>query len=62
MAGGLIKKPEDPPNFAKKLLETEWREMIVASNVTNETLNTLDMYLRDRAELRSTDHVVISET
>ncbi|EGT51982.1 hypothetical protein CAEBREN_14591 [Caenorhabditis brenneri] len=62
MAGGLIKKPEDPPNFAKKLLETEWREMTVASNVTNETLNTLDMYLRDRAELRSTDHVVISET
>ncbi|CAL2028693.1 unnamed protein product [Caenorhabditis brenneri] len=55
-------KPEDSPNFAKKLLVTEWREMTVASNVTNETLNKLDMYLRVRAELRSTDHVVISET
>ncbi|PIC42791.1 hypothetical protein B9Z55_009752 [Caenorhabditis nigoni] len=61
MAGALSKKPEDPPNFARKILEAEWREMAIDQKVTYETVKTLDGYLKNRAELKSTDHVVIAE-
>lgn len=61
MAGSLFRKPEDPPNFARKVLEAEWREMYVDPKVTIETVKTLNTYLKTRAELRSTDHVVIAE-
>lgn len=61
MAGALIKKPEDPPNFARKVLEAEWKEMSIDPKVTYETVKTLDGYLKNRAELKSTDHVVIAE-
>ncbi|CAI2351533.1 unnamed protein product [Caenorhabditis sp. 36 PRJEB53466] len=61
MTGSLIKKPENPEGFARKVLEAEWKEMVIDPKVPLETVRTLDVYLKNRAELKSTDHVVIAE-
>ena len=61
MTGALIKKPEDPPNFARKLLEVEWKEMIIDPSLTNDVVKTLDVYLKNQAELKSTDYIIIAE-
>uniref|UniRef100_A0A8R1I757 Protein kinase domain-containing protein n=1 Tax=Caenorhabditis japonica TaxID=281687 RepID=A0A8R1I757_CAEJA len=61
MAGALVKKPENPTGFTRKILEAEWREMLMDPSVTMDQLKVLDDYLKNRAELKSTDHIVISE-
>ncbi|CAB3411396.1 unnamed protein product [Caenorhabditis bovis] len=62
MAGALLKKPPNPPELPRQLMEAEYSDMFSVKNpLAVADCVILDEYLKKKAELKPSDHIVISE-